>query len=494
MGIERTRMLAGELYDPHDAELVRLRARARDLCWDLNATREADTELRRRLLVSLFGSGGNTAWVQPPFYCDYGSNIELGIGVFFNFNCVVLDVCPVRIGDYTLIGPAVQIYTATHPIEADLRRTREFAKPITIGSDVWIGGGAILCPGVTIGNRTVIGAGSVVTRSLPEGVVAAGNPCRVLRPVETIRQFTVGSHDNAPATAEFPPASRYLTDMNTTPEAVSVVIPVRNVAGTIDGLTSGWISALNSIGRPWELLIVDDGSTDGTAAKAELAVQRGKNSRVLMLKAPAGFGACLRLALPEVQHPLVATSADDYPYTPADLKNLLARMDVESEFQDPATDQLVMRKPDIVNGCRTGVAVPFFWKTLGRLYRGFCRIALGLPLDPLPGWLGLREHLRSWGAWIVYGVPLEDPNSAFKAYRKAFLERFPIQSDGDFARIELVAKSTFLTCILDEIPLTPKSGSIPHAVWLSADRKRVFRKPLFTIVPKPAVEVEPATM
>ncbi len=485
-------MLAGELYDPLDAELVRLRARARDLCWDLNATREVDTELRRRLLTSLFGSGGNTAWLQPPFYCDYGTNIELGTGVFFNFNCVMLDVCPVHIGDHTLIGPAVQIYTATHPFDADLRRTREFAKPITIGSDVWIGGGAILCPGVTIGNRTVIGAGSVVTRSLPEGVVAAGNPCRVLRPVETIRQFTVGSPDNNPVTAEFSPLHPYLTDMNNTLEAVSVVIPVRNVAGTIDGVIAGWTSALNTIGRPWELLIVDDGSTDGTAAKAELAVQRGKNSRVLKLEAPAGFGACLRLALPEVQHPLLATSAADYPYTPADLGRLLARMDVESEFQDPITDQLVMRKPDIVNGCRTGVAVPFFLKNLGRLYRGFCRIALGLPLDPLPGWLGLREHLRGWGAWIVYGVPLEDPNSAFKVYRKSFLERFPIQSDGDFARIELVAKSTFLTCILDEIPLTPKSGSIPYAIWLRTDRKRLFRKPLFTKILKPVVEIEPA--
>lgn len=181
MKSERAKMLAGDLYDPLDAELVRDRARARELCWDLNATRESDAELRRHLLQKLLGTGGDSAWIQPPFYCDYGSNIHLGQRVYFNFNCVVLDVCEVRIGDFTLIGPAVQIYTATHPLEAKLRRTREFAKPITIGSDVWIGGGAILCPGVTIGDRTVIGAGSVVTKSLPAGVVAAGNPCRVLR-------------------------------------------------------------------------------------------------------------------------------------------------------------------------------------------------------------------------------------------------------------------------------------------------------------------------
>ncbi len=184
MTTERAKMLAGGLYDPLDAELVRDRAKARDLCWDLNATRESDAELRRQLLMELFGSGGATAWIQPPFFCDYGSNIHLGERVYFNFNCVVLDVCEVRIGDFTLIGPAVQIYTATHPLEAELRRRQEFAKPITIGKDVWIGGGAILCPGVTVGDRTVIGAGSVVIKSLPEGVAAAGNPCRVLRSLE----------------------------------------------------------------------------------------------------------------------------------------------------------------------------------------------------------------------------------------------------------------------------------------------------------------------
>lgn len=184
MKSERAKMLAGDLYDPLDAELVRDRARARDLCWDLNATRESDTELRRQSLQKLLGAGGDSAWIQPPFYCDYGSNIHLGQRVYFNFNCVVLDVCEVRIGDFTLIGPAVQIYTATHPLEANLRRTQEFAKPITIGKDVWIGGGAILCPGVTIGDRTVIGAGSVVTKTLPEGVVAAGNPCRLLRKLD----------------------------------------------------------------------------------------------------------------------------------------------------------------------------------------------------------------------------------------------------------------------------------------------------------------------
>jgi maltose O-acetyltransferase len=183
MKSEREKMLAGELYDPLDPELVEARERARDLCQALNATREAEQNERRRILNALFAVGGGTAWMQPPFFCDYGSNIELGERVFFNFNCVVLDVCLVRIGSYSLFGPAVQIYTPMHPFNAELRRREEFGKPVEIGSDVWVGGGAIILPGVRIGSRAVIGAGSVVTRDVPEGAFAAGNPCRVIREI-----------------------------------------------------------------------------------------------------------------------------------------------------------------------------------------------------------------------------------------------------------------------------------------------------------------------
>ena len=182
MASERQKMLAGEMYDPLDQDLVAARARARDLCQSLNATREAETEERRRILRELFATGGDTVWMQPPFFCDYGSNIELGAKVFFNFNCVVLDVCRVRIGDGSLFGPAVQLH-APPSAECRERRHSEFGKPIDIGSDVWVGGGAIILPGVTIGSRTVIGAGSVVTRSIPDGVFAAGNPCRVIREI-----------------------------------------------------------------------------------------------------------------------------------------------------------------------------------------------------------------------------------------------------------------------------------------------------------------------
>jgi maltose O-acetyltransferase len=184
MKSEREKMLDGELYDPFDPELVAGRVRARDLCQALNASRESQADERRRILEQLFGKGGDSVWMQPPFFCDYGAHVELGERVFFNFNCVVLDVCRVRIGDFTLFGPAVQIYTAMHPFDAVLRRQQEFGKPVEIGNDVWVGGGAIILPGVRIGSRAVIGAGSVVTRDVPENVFAAGNPCRVIRTLD----------------------------------------------------------------------------------------------------------------------------------------------------------------------------------------------------------------------------------------------------------------------------------------------------------------------
>src|SRR5262249_41442737 len=182
MRTERDKMLAGELYDPLDPQLVQDRRRARDLCQALSATADARQAERLRLLRQLFGAVGDDPWIEPPFFCDYGSNITLGHKVYFNFNCVVLDVATVHIGDRTLFGPAVQIYTALHPLSAaERRRGLELAKPIVVGSDVWVGGAAILCPGVTVGDRSVIGAGSIVTRDVPPDVFAAGNPCRMLR-------------------------------------------------------------------------------------------------------------------------------------------------------------------------------------------------------------------------------------------------------------------------------------------------------------------------
>lgn len=186
MKTEREKMLAGELYNALDPDLVAARNRTRDLCQLLNATRERERELRRELLLKIFGKGGDTAWLQLPFFCDYGSNIELGERVFFNFNCTLLDVCKITIGDYSQFGSGVQILTPLHPLSAALRRKEEYGAPVTIGADVWVGSGAIILPGVTIGARTVVGAGSVVSRSLPEDVLAVGNPCRAIRRIDQV--------------------------------------------------------------------------------------------------------------------------------------------------------------------------------------------------------------------------------------------------------------------------------------------------------------------
>ena len=182
---EKTKMLAGELYDASDRELVAERLRARMLCQALAAlAANAPDAERADLLTQLFGAPTDVR-VTPPFYCDYGRNIALGRNVYFNFNCVILDVANVRIGNDVMFGPAVQVYTASHPLPAAERRSGlELGKPITIGNDVWLGGGAIVCPGVTIGDGAVIGAGSVVVRDVPPGVFAAGNPCRVIRSIE----------------------------------------------------------------------------------------------------------------------------------------------------------------------------------------------------------------------------------------------------------------------------------------------------------------------
>lgn len=182
MKTEKEIMIAGDMYNPMDEELVQDRMATRLLIQDLNACREDDAQKRGQIVKQLVPQAGLNFYIQPPFYCDYGYNMEVGDNVFFNFNCIVLDVAPVRIGSRTMFGPNVQVYTATHPLNHVQRSSgREYARPINIGDDVWIGGSAVICPGVTIGHRSVIGAGSVVTKDIPNDVFAAGNPCRVIR-------------------------------------------------------------------------------------------------------------------------------------------------------------------------------------------------------------------------------------------------------------------------------------------------------------------------
>ncbi|MBE0413041.1 MAG: sugar O-acetyltransferase [Yoonia sp.] len=175
---QKARMIAGELYHASDPELVAARKQAQRLMRDYNKTVYGDDDARRKILGDLLGSDGG-AVIRPPFYVDYGSNIHLGRGVFLNYGCVLLDVCPIFIGDNTQIGPAVQILTADHPRDPAVRaQGLEMGRAITIGANVWIGGGALLLPGVTIGDDAVIGAGAVVTRDVAAGDTVAGNPAR----------------------------------------------------------------------------------------------------------------------------------------------------------------------------------------------------------------------------------------------------------------------------------------------------------------------------
>lgn len=179
---EKEKMLAGELYLATDPELFAERRHARGLLCAYNQSPCDDPEARVRLLRQLLGAVGGHIEIEPPFYCDYGYNILAGENLYMNFGCVVLDCNRVVLGANVQCGPYVQIYTAHHPLDPRQRAEGpELASPVRIGNDVWIGGGAIICPGITIGDGTTIGAGSVVTRDIPARVVAAGNPCRVIR-------------------------------------------------------------------------------------------------------------------------------------------------------------------------------------------------------------------------------------------------------------------------------------------------------------------------
>lgn len=253
-----------------------------------------------------------------------------------------------------------------------------------------------------------------------------------------------------------------------TRDGVSVVLPLRSAADPAP-LLSAWTSYLPKCGRAWELVAVADG----------VGVPDRDGVTVLRHDLAKGYGACVRMVLPELKHPLVLLTADDYPYTPADLGKFLERIDTPGEMPDPATGEWKMRTPDLVAGARTGVPEPGLLKVVGATFRGFCKIVLDLPLEPAPGWYGAGETAKAWRAWLTYGVPLHDPHCGFKLVRKALLERFPIQCDGDLFHVELIAKSTFLTCMMDELPLSPKPDRVPRTAWAKADKKVLWGKPRF---------------
>ena len=181
---QRERMAAGLLYDAGDPELVAARRAAGTLCQAINSLPFEAVEERMALLAQLFGALGEGSHIEQPFRCDYGFHISAGKQLYINYNCVMLDCAPITFGDRVFIAPNCAFYTAGHPLDpAERASGLEFAKPIRVGSDVWIGGTPVVTPGVTLGDNTVIGSGSVVPRDIPAGVVAVGNPCRVLRPI-----------------------------------------------------------------------------------------------------------------------------------------------------------------------------------------------------------------------------------------------------------------------------------------------------------------------
>ena len=182
---ERTKMLTGELYDPSDSELTELRLRARLLAEQFNTSSVANMGLRTEILKSLMGTTGERIYVEPTFNCDYGCNIHVGEGVYANFGCVILDVAEVFIGDNCLLAPQVGIYTATHPLDPIERNAGlEMAKPIRIGNNCWIGGRAVINPGVSLGDNVVVASGAVVTKSFGDNVVIAGNPAKIIKHIK----------------------------------------------------------------------------------------------------------------------------------------------------------------------------------------------------------------------------------------------------------------------------------------------------------------------
>ena len=182
MKSEKTKMIAGEMYNADTEELIRERKAARQLTRKFNQTTEEEEHSRQEILHHLFGRTGKDIYVEPSFRCDYGYNIRVGDYFYANFDCLILDVCEVRIGHHCMLAPGVHIYTASHPTDAEQRNSgKEFGSPVTIGNSVWVGGYSVINPGVTIGDEAVIASGSVVTKDVPPQMMVGGNPARIIK-------------------------------------------------------------------------------------------------------------------------------------------------------------------------------------------------------------------------------------------------------------------------------------------------------------------------
>lgn len=260
-------------------------------------------------------------------------------------------------------------------------------------------------------------------------------------------------------------------------DAITVVIPVYNAAERLDQIVPAWGVVLEKTGREFQILIVDDKSTDTTAEIAAKLATRVRHTQILKHETRKGYGACLKTALAETKTPLFFYTALDYPYTPSDIRTFLERIELK--------DEILLKQPDLISGCRTGLTTPEIVVWMGTAWKMFWRVCAGLPITDRTPWLGWREFWYSFRVHFLYAIPLIDVNSCFKLFRTEFLKKFPIQSDGDFVHAELVAKATFLTSIMDEVPLTPKPDPLPVHGWIRADQRRVFQNPEFAFPPPP---------
>lgn len=257
-------------------------------------------------------------------------------------------------------------------------------------------------------------------------------------------------------------------------EAIGIIIPARDAASRVGVALRDWSEHFRRVGQPHAFYVVCDDSTDDTPGIVERLREKNPAIHLFRNEKPQGFGACLRTAMPSVVEPLVAVLTLDYAYKPQDLDVLLSRLDQPVEVFG------AVKRVTIVSGWRTGHSTPALWKAAGICYRLCCRIALGFKPEPLAGWLGFRNHWRSWWLWAVMGVPLFDITSGLKVFRRDLFERFPIQSDGDFAHAELIAKLTFLGALIAEEPLPPRKDSIPvtdFSGFLKVFRNARFNSP-----------------
>lgn len=261
-------------------------------------------------------------------------------------------------------------------------------------------------------------------------------------------------------------------------ESLTVIIPARNATARLGSMLRDWSDQLGRMKLQHSIVVVDDGSANDMAETlARSTVIRCRH------ESPRGVGACLRTGLEHATGEIVAILLPDYPYAAADLPSLLARFDQEVDAFG------VTRRVDAVNGCRTGRHVPAAWRFLGRIYRVGLRIALGVTVEPLAGWLGWRNHVRSWWLWAIFGVPLVDPASGLKLFRRSLLKRIPIQCDGDFALVELFAKFTFLGSVIAEERLAPRTDAVPVASldgWGTVLRDARFHLPPAAVLEEPA--------